>query len=86
VGDIVSVLVNKFPDKPEFLRSSSASRVNDSKTKEAKQLSRKTSEFVQQSSEPALPDLTEQDLLNLEVSDGSYVQFYLNGVRQQHSF
>lgn len=62
VGDTVSVLVSRFPNKPDFLRSSSASKVQDSKTKDSKLLTRKTAEFVQSSSDPVLPDLTEQDL------------------------
>ena len=95
VGDIVSILINRFPNKPEFLRSNcSAVRNADvsaksEKYKEAKfdKSSKRVSEFAGASVDYLQPpDMCEADLKNLEVSDGSFIEFFLNGVRQVQYF
>ena len=87
VGDIISVLVNRLPNKPEFLRTGSALRLVDASAKSEKyketkyeKSQKRPNEFV--GAEAAVPDMQEADLKNLEVSDGSFIEFYKNGVKK----
>ena len=97
VGDIVSVLINRLPNKPEFLRSNvaigSAIRNTDisaksEKYKESKyeKSNKRITEFGYSDVVVSPPDMTESDLNSLEVSDGSFIEFYVNGIRQTQYF
>jgi len=90
---VISVLINRFPNKPEFLRSNSAVRNVDASAKSEKfkeskleKAGKKTSEFTAGDATYSPADMVEADLKELEVSDGSFIEFYKNGEKQAQCF
>ena len=74
MGDIISVVVNRYSNKPEFLR-----KKNEKGDINMKSACREVERDLS-------TGLTEADLNNLEISDGSFIEFYINGIKQPEIF
>ena len=68
-GDIISVVINRYSNKPEFLR-----KKNENKSDNNKKVS-----AIRETERDGSAGLTEADLNDLEISDGSFIEFYKNG-------
>ena len=95
IGDTISVLVKRLPNKPDFLKTKGfGGRTNDTSAKTDKykdggkfdRSSKRASEFAGPSEQLPNPDLTAEDLGNLETSEGSYIEFFKNGERQSAQY
>ena len=75
MGDIISIVVNRYSNKPEFLRKKTDNRSENNKKSALREVERDLS-----------TGLTEADLNNLEISDGSFIEFYINGIKQPENF
>lgn len=86
-GDVISVVVNRLPNKPEFLRQSSALKHTESaKSDKFKDPKSGAKKIENQNSVEGASEMIESDLANLEVSDGSFVEFFKNGDKQAQYF
>ena len=63
IGDTVSVLINRLSNKPDFLKTN----LNAKKRKAS-------ADHAEEQKDPdVIPEMTEKDLPNLEVSEGSFI-------------
>lgn len=94
IGDIISILVKRLPNKPDFLKTKGSSqRLNDKSAKTEKyketkyeRSSKRITEFSGAAEQPLITELTAEDLNFLETSEGSTIEFFKNGERQSANY